>query len=658
MKFLRDAPIKSKLVAIILITAAAVLLLNLFLFIAVEINSARDETDTRLRALATVLGSNSSAAITFLDHETATDILATLASQDEVIQADILNRNGEIFSSYRSPGFESIGEIKPDDTQWFYSRWIMVEEPIILDGETIGTLRIVGNMRRMYSHLGYYSLLAAGVFIVSMLLALLLSNRLQRVVSVPVQRLLDTMDIVTNKRDFSHRAERLGKDELGTLVDGFNTMLEQIQTDDQKLADYRQDLEQMVDERTQELIYAKEGAEAANKAKSEFLATMSHEVRTPMNGVIGFTKLLTNTNLDKQQREYVNIIDSSARSLLTVIDDILDFSKMESGKLNLKYQDFALETLVNDIRALFTPEAQKKGLMLTASIAQDVPTMLHGDQTRLRQVLINLVSNSIKFTDQGQVSIQIEEDSQEDSRITLRIIVSDTGIGISPEQQTQLFQPFHQCDGSLTRSFGGTGLGLVITQRLVTMMDGEITVSSATGKGSTFTAVVHLDPVKESQTADTQEASLTTDETPDGGLPDNEITTNKTKPKLANLAILVVDDNPINLKLTSTLIVHEGGKAVAVNSAVEALDLISSQPFDLILMDLEMPVMSGIEAARRIRQPRSGAEKVPIIALTAHAYAEKQYEVIEAGMDGLLSKPYYPEQLYDMIINLCRDISA
>lgn len=656
MKFLRDAPIKQKLEAIILITAATVLLLNLFLFIAVEIGSARDEAAIRLQALAAVLGSNSSAAITFLDHETAADVLATLSSQDEVVQASIFRRDGKLFASYRSPRFEAMGEVEQEAATEFLSGWIVVEEPIILDGEPIGQFRIVGDMSRMQSHLIYHSFLAMGVFGISMLLALLLSSRLQRVVSVPVRRLLDSMKEVTAKRDFSRRAEHIGNDELGTLVDGFNTMLERIQADDQELAAYRQDLERMVGERTQELKRAKEGAEAASKAKSEFLATMSHEVRTPMNGVIGFTNLLEKTGLDGQQREYVNIIGSSAKSLLTVIDDILDFSKMESGKLNLEHKNFALETLIDDVRDLFTPEAREKGVALTTSIAHGIPAVLHGDPSRLRQVLINLVGNAIKFTDHGQVSMRIEEDPQKDARIALRIMVSDTGIGITPEQQALLFQPFQQCDGSITRCYGGTGLGLVITKKLVSMMDGDITLSSVPDEGSTFTVVVRLDPPKESWTADSPVTSLPVSGMPVEDLLGDPVALGASKPKLDNMSILLVDDNPINLKLTTTLLAYEQAEVVAVESAAEALKLVSAQPFDLILMDLEMPVMSGIEAARRLRLPHSGAEEVPIIALTAHAYPEKRQEVIEAGMNDLLAKPYYPEQLYDMIANLCRDV--
>ncbi|MCU7932328.1 MAG: response regulator [Candidatus Thiodiazotropha sp. (ex Codakia rugifera)] len=646
MYLLRNASIKQKLEAIILVTAASVLLLNLILFMVVEISSARSEAATRLQALALLLGANSSAAIAFNDKETASDVLSTLSTQDDAVEATIFLRDGAIFANYRSPHFQAgveasdAGAIKES-----YFGWVTVEEEIVLDGESIGSLHIIGDMKKARTTLLQQSLLMLGVFVISMLLALLLSSRFQRIVSTPVQQLLDTMKMVAAKRDFSHRAKRISNDELGNLVDGFNIMLDRIQTHDRDLAAYHLDLKRLVTERTQELNNAKEEAEAASQAKSDFLATMSHEIRTPMSGVIGFTHLLEKSVLTTQQREYVDIITNSANSLLDIIDDILDFSKMEAGKISLEYSNFLLEPLVNGVQVLFTPKALEKGLKLKTYIADDVPPLLYGDPARLRQVLINLIGNAIKFTNQGQVEIKIEKNRQKDNIVFLCISVSDTGIGITPEQQAQLFQPFQQCDGSITRNYGGTGLGLVIAQRLVYLMDGEITLTSAPGKGSTFTALISLAlpktkrPTEATQIDPTTNQALTQDTLPDTISESN----------FSNLRVMVVDDSNVNLTLAKTLLEKKGVAVVAVQSAVEAIDKVSHQSFDLILMDLEMPKMSGIEAASKIRQIDYRTENIPIIAVTAHVLPEKRHEVVESGMVDLLAKPYLPEQFYAIV---------
>ena len=575
-------------------------------------------------AVAQVLAYNLSESLVFSDHVGAQIRLESVRNASGFRSAFVFDKDGRLFARIgeKTKGVDLVKGAAGTAPTWRYTATeLEYRAPVIVDHARVGELVLVSGLDELWVLLRNYLAVAGLSFTVATAVALVTGLWLARIIIEPVSRLARAMDRVRKSGEFEHEVDKTSEDEVGHLTDAFNDLLGELKRNDRSLHEAFDDLTK-----------ARDQAQEASIQKSQFLANMSHEIRTPLNGVLGMAQAMQMDELPARQAERLSVIRSSGEILLAVLNDILDISKIEAGKLELETVEFDLGAVVESVRANFAPTAMSKGLDLTTCVAAPAAGAWSGDPTRLRQILSNLVSNALKFTSAGGVAVDIGADE-----LGLHIRIKDTGIGIPQEKLGQLFGKFVQVDSSTTRRFGGTGLGLAICRELTTLMGGSIEAQSVNGGGSCF--MVDLPLVRASSAgriaaaAPRNTAAVEADQS---GRP---------------LRILAADDNATNRLVLQALLGPLDVELTQVENGREALETWRLGDFDLILMDIQMPEMDGIQATRAIRSEEAGrtCPRTPIFALSANAMAHQVQEYLAAGMSGHIAKPIDVAKLYEVL---------
>ena len=593
-----------------------------------EVNRFRQRISAEVAAVGSLAGYQVAPALARGDRDAAGRVLASLRVDGLIHDAVLYDVAGVCFAEFHRSS--NNGCPPPSRSGWSASL------PVQSEGVRLGTLMLLAGPQAPAAALDEYRLLVPWILAIGLVVAMVTAGVARAEISAPILAIANSAQRIAQTHGFEERLAVPSTDELGVLAASLNSMLEEIAQRDAERAEDRRKLEQQVAERSRvnaELLFAIDKAEEASRLKGQFLANMSHELRTPMNGILGFTQLTLSTNLTIDQRDYLDTVERSAEALMQLLNDILDVSKIEAGKMELDREPFSMrECAEGSTRTMFAA-AQQKGLELTCEVDPQIPDTLVGDENRIRQVLLNLVGNAIKFTETGSVRVTVGMAPAPDCSLVAHFSVRDTGPGIPEDKRQIIFEPFRQADGSTTRRYGGTGLGLAISTGLVDIMGGRIWVESEVGRGSVFhfTAPFTLGAPVIPKRAMAPTSSL----------------------ECAPLSILVAEDNMVSQRLVTALLQERGHSVTIAANGCEVLDMVEKQDFDLILMDIQMPELDGLQATAEIRYREGERGKhIPIVAMTAHAMAGDRERCLDSGMDGYIAKPIHPGELMALITGM------